>query len=145
MILLCTSASSTLSNHDKVNMAQPSNELDDRSLQLSPETRSKYRVIIIGAGICGLATAIGLAKAGFEVTVLERSPELREVGAPPLRSSFWLAGLLMSIDRSWHTNSSQCMSRPGPPRSTRCDPGGIRLPSKHPPSLLHGWLQPTHH
>ncbi|KAH6679187.1 hypothetical protein B0J14DRAFT_624390 [Halenospora varia] len=38
--------------------------------------------IIVGAGLCGLATAIGLRKVGIRVTVLERSSELQvEVGA----------------------------------------------------------------
>jgi salicylate hydroxylase len=39
------------------------------------------RVIIAGAGIGGLAAAIALARAGFEVTVLERAAEIAEVGA----------------------------------------------------------------
>lgn len=39
------------------------------------------RAVIVGAGIGGLATAIGLRKVGWDVMVLERAPELREVGA----------------------------------------------------------------
>jgi 2-polyprenyl-6-methoxyphenol hydroxylase-like FAD-dependent oxidoreductase len=39
------------------------------------------RVIVIGSGIGGLTAAIGLRKVGFDVTVYERAPELREVGA----------------------------------------------------------------
>jgi 2-polyprenyl-6-methoxyphenol hydroxylase-like FAD-dependent oxidoreductase len=39
------------------------------------------RVLIIGGGIGGLAAAIALRQAGFEVSVFERAPELREVGA----------------------------------------------------------------
>src|SRR5438874_11551932 len=39
------------------------------------------RVILIGSGIAGLTAAIGLRKVGIEVTVYERAPELREVGA----------------------------------------------------------------
>ena len=39
------------------------------------------RVIVIGSGIAGLSAAIGLQKVGIEVTVYERTPELREVGA----------------------------------------------------------------
>lgn len=39
------------------------------------------KVVIAGAGIGGLSAAIALAKAGFQVEVIERAPELREVGA----------------------------------------------------------------
>lgn len=39
------------------------------------------RFIIIGSGIGGLTAAIGLRKVGMDVTVYERAPELREVGA----------------------------------------------------------------
>jgi 2-polyprenyl-6-methoxyphenol hydroxylase-like FAD-dependent oxidoreductase len=39
------------------------------------------RVIVIGSGIAGLSAALGLRKVGIEVTVYERAPELREVGA----------------------------------------------------------------
>lgn len=37
--------------------------------------------VVVGAGIAGLASAISLARAGWQVTALERSPELGEVGA----------------------------------------------------------------
>ncbi|HXN12958.1 MAG TPA: FAD-dependent monooxygenase [Candidatus Acidoferrales bacterium] len=39
------------------------------------------RIIIIGAGIGGLAAALTLRRAGFEVQVFEQAAELREVGA----------------------------------------------------------------
>ena len=38
-----------------------------------------YHVLIIGAGLGGLAAGIGIKKAGRDVTVLEKMPELREV------------------------------------------------------------------
>ncbi|MGW5440648.1 FAD-dependent monooxygenase [Nocardia asteroides] len=37
--------------------------------------------IVVGGGIGGLATALGLTRRGWEVRVLERAPELTEVGA----------------------------------------------------------------
>jgi 2-polyprenyl-6-methoxyphenol hydroxylase-like FAD-dependent oxidoreductase len=39
------------------------------------------RVIVVGAGIGGLATAIALRRAGLEAAVFERAGELREIGA----------------------------------------------------------------
>ncbi|MBD0863390.1 FAD-dependent oxidoreductase [Gordonia sp. zg691] len=39
------------------------------------------RVVIVGAGIAGLCTAAGLASNGAEVTVVERSPEVRGGGS----------------------------------------------------------------
>lgn len=39
------------------------------------------RIIVIGSGIAGLSAALGLRKVGIEVTLYERAPELREVGA----------------------------------------------------------------
>ncbi len=39
------------------------------------------QVLIAGGGIGGLATALGVARAGFAVTVLERSAALGEIGA----------------------------------------------------------------
>jgi salicylate hydroxylase len=38
-------------------------------------------IVVVGAGIGGLAAALALAQRGARVTVLERAPELREVGA----------------------------------------------------------------
>eukprot|EP00961_Rhodomonas_salina_P244963 3310403-Rhodomonas_salina.1 len=39
------------------------------------------RIVIVGAGIGGLATAVALRSQGFEVDVFERAKELRPVGA----------------------------------------------------------------
>jgi salicylate hydroxylase len=38
-------------------------------------------ILIAGAGIGGLAGALGLAQRGFDVIVLEKSSRLREIGA----------------------------------------------------------------
>jgi 2-polyprenyl-6-methoxyphenol hydroxylase-like FAD-dependent oxidoreductase len=39
------------------------------------------KALVAGAGIAGLATGIALRQAGVEVEIVERSPELREIGA----------------------------------------------------------------
>ena len=36
------------------------------------------RVIIVGGGLAGLATAIGIRRAGLHVLAREQAPELRE-------------------------------------------------------------------
>ena len=43
--------------------------------------RDPAKVMVAGAGIGGLSAAIALRRAGFEVAVLERAPELGAVGA----------------------------------------------------------------
>lgn len=53
------------------------------------------RVLVIGGGIGGLATALGLRQAGWEVEVFERAPALREVGAG---IALWSNGL-RALDR----------------------------------------------
>lgn len=44
-------------------------------------TREKERIIIAGGGIGGLASAMGLAQKGFASIVLEKAPQLGEIGA----------------------------------------------------------------
>jgi 2-polyprenyl-6-methoxyphenol hydroxylase-like FAD-dependent oxidoreductase len=39
------------------------------------------RALIVGGGIGGLTAAVALRRAGFDAVVLERAPELRELGA----------------------------------------------------------------
>ncbi|MFC8312936.1 FAD-dependent monooxygenase [Gordonia sp. NPDC057258] len=39
------------------------------------------KVVVVGAGIAGLCTAVGLASTGARVTVVERAPEVRGGGA----------------------------------------------------------------
>ena len=42
---------------------------------------TKPRILIVGAGIGGLAAALALGKRGFPVNVYEQAPELMELGA----------------------------------------------------------------
>ena len=39
------------------------------------------KAVVVGGGIGGLSAALALGRAGWDVTVLERAPEFREVGA----------------------------------------------------------------
>lgn len=41
--------------------------------------KAEHQVVIVGAGLVGLALAIFLRRAGYPVTLLERDPELRNV------------------------------------------------------------------
>ncbi|KAM0241508.1 hypothetical protein ACHAP5_007547 [Fusarium lateritium] len=81
----------------KRNVAQPNSAYPSRSTTLlnrihtsapisngnGQVTGSKVRlqIVIVGAGLGGLATAIALARQGHEVTVLEQAVSLGEVGA----------------------------------------------------------------
>jgi 3-hydroxybenzoate 6-monooxygenase len=43
--------------------------------------RTLPRVTVVGGGIGGFTTALALARRGMDVTVLERAPEFKEIGA----------------------------------------------------------------
>src|SRR5882757_7528802 len=45
------------------------------------DARRAGRIVIVGAGIGGLAAAVALRQRGFDVAVCERSGKLEEVGA----------------------------------------------------------------
>jgi 2-polyprenyl-6-methoxyphenol hydroxylase-like FAD-dependent oxidoreductase len=49
--------------------------------QFVDDLASSQPILIAGGGIGGLTAAIALRRAGFQVQVHERAPEIREVGA----------------------------------------------------------------
>lgn len=52
------------------------------SILPEPPLASTLRIGIVGAGIGGLAAAVGLAQRGFtQVTILEAAREISEIGA----------------------------------------------------------------
>ena len=46
----------------------------------SADFKSTFRIIIVGCGLAGLAAAIGIRRAGFQVLILEQAAEVKEVG-----------------------------------------------------------------
>jgi hypothetical protein len=55
--------------------------------QTVPQARVPLRVVIVGAGLGGLATSIALARRGHSVLVLEQAHRLGEVDFIPNRRS----------------------------------------------------------
>ncbi|KAL3446128.1 hypothetical protein BJX65DRAFT_319028 [Aspergillus insuetus] len=52
-----------------------------RTAEADCHSQIKLKIIIVGAGLGGLSTAIALATEGHQVTVYEQAPQLGEVGA----------------------------------------------------------------
>lgn len=90
--------------------------------------KRNLRVLIIGAGLGGLACAIARRRHGLEVLVLERGPEILPIGAgiqiPPnaarvmgglgvLPALTVKATLLDSINLRRYENGARLCSRPG--------------------------------
>lgn len=58
------------------------------SVQIDELSRLRLNIIIVGAGLGGLAAAIALARRGHRITVFEQAPELGEVRPFPPPCSF---------------------------------------------------------
>lgn len=56
-----------------------SNGTIDSTTASSNQAVVPLQVIVVGAGLGGLATSVALARRGHRVTVLEQAKELREV------------------------------------------------------------------
>lgn len=61
--------------------ASTAHSLNFHPAHYSPKMQSSLHLIIVGAGLSGLATAISCAQSGHTVTVLEQAQELAEIGA----------------------------------------------------------------
>lgn len=64
-----------------------------RAKEMGEVAMDDYEVVIIGAGICGLATAVALQKKEIKSVVMERSEALRNItgAAIGIRQNGWRA------------------------------------------------------
>lgn len=65
----------------------------------TPQSRIRLKVIIAGAGLGGLATAVALARTGHSVRVFERAPILAEVCIPATVSCMIGEGYCFALSR----------------------------------------------
>lgn len=98
--------------------------------------------IIVGAGIGGLATAKGLVDAGWDVTVLEEDPQLREVGAGLALT----ANGLTALDSLGLGDTVRGVAVQAKPEGTRTSAGGqLQGGAEFDSSAAHGIHRATLH
>jgi salicylate hydroxylase len=75
------------------------------------------RILIVGAGLAGLTTAIGFARHGHRVTVLERKPGLSEESGsgillgPNAMRIIEIWGLKTELEKVAHVNGTTKLRR----------------------------------
>jgi salicylate hydroxylase len=82
------------------------------SLPLTKKMRPEFSILIIGGGIAGFAAAVGLARIGHKVTVLERSAGLQTFGgtllipanALKVLEDYGLLGAFREVAEKWENH-----------------------------------------
>ncbi|HEY8474134.1 MAG TPA: NAD(P)/FAD-dependent oxidoreductase [Natronosporangium sp.] len=100
--------------------------------------RPARTAVVVGAGVAGLATAVGLIRTGWQVTLLERAERLR---AEPTALLLWPAGV-RALEELGVGHGLDAVSTPAPDRGLRrpdgqwlVQPGPSR--TAEPPRLIH--------
>lgn len=106
-----TPTTTTTTTHDKMAV--------NGSVQVQPKSPVQLDVIVVGAGISGLATAISTALSGHNVTVFESAKELLEVITCPFIYLFFGPGEGGTQADCCPRSVPVSKSPPTPPRSSK--------------------------
>lgn len=104
--------------------------------------------VVVGAGLGGVTAASALAQAGWRVTVVERAPELTEVGAgislwPPAMRVLDDLGAGRAIRGEASVSGSAGVRRPDGRWLAKVDPAGFAAPSLVHRARLHEAIRNT--